>query len=212
LIFRHSFHGQGFAGKRVGQQPLQGFHLAPAASLCCLDDACLQPSDVAFTLRPVKLFPGWRVAGGGTHGRIHVHLRFPPAKVLRVVSSRMTRWKSARLCGGIILQPLSARLPDGIGFFQHPLPANSSAHLAATPTPCLRTRTGRVVGFTVFRSSNMKELVPVFSPAVLNVRVPQARSGATDCFAFWRKPVSVFGLMRFTVFTTVHLCWTYPPA
>jgi hypothetical protein len=112
----------------------------------------------------------------------------------------------------MILPSLSARLPDGIGFFQPPLPANSSTHLAVTPAPFLQASAGRIVGFTVFRSSNMKELVPVSSPAVLNVRVPQAKHEATDCFAFWRKPVSVFGLMRFTVFSTVHLCWTYPPA
>jgi hypothetical protein len=112
----------------------------------------------------------------------------------------------------MILQSLSVRLPDGIGFFQHPLPGNSSAHLAVTPAPFLQASAGRIVGFTVFRSSNMKELVPVSPPAVLNVRVPQAKHEAANCFAFWRKPVSVFGLMRFTVFSTVHLCWTYPPA
>ena len=191
----------------MGQQPLQGFHLAPAACLCCLDDACLQPSDVAFTLRPVQLFPAWCVAGGCTHGRIHVHLRFPPVKVLPVVSSRTTRWKSARLRGGVMLQPLSARLPGGVGFLQHPLPANSTTRLAATPASERRDD-----GFTVFRPSNMKELVPVSSPAVLNVRVPQASSEATDCDAFWRKPVSVFGLLRFTVLSTVHLGWTCPSA
>ena len=36
LIFRHPFHGQGFAAKGVSQQPLQGFHLAPAAFSCAL--------------------------------------------------------------------------------------------------------------------------------------------------------------------------------
>ena len=55
LIFRHSFHGQGFAAKRVGQQPLQGFHFAPAAFPCCLYDTCLQPPDVALALSPVNL-------------------------------------------------------------------------------------------------------------------------------------------------------------
>ena len=59
LIVRHPFHGQGFAGKRAGQQPLQGFHLAPAAFLCCLDDTRLQPSDLTFTLSPVQSVPKW---------------------------------------------------------------------------------------------------------------------------------------------------------
>jgi hypothetical protein len=124
----------------------------------------------------------------------------------------MTRWKSARLRGEMILPPLSARLPDGIGFLQPPLPANSSAHPAVTPAPCLQASAGRIIGFTVFRSSNMKKLVPVSPPAVLNVRVPNAKPGATNCFAFWRKPVSVFGLLLFTVFSTVHLRWTYSSA
>lgn len=46
----------------------------------------------------------------------------------------------------------------------------------------------------------------VFTDDAEVVRVPQASSEATDCDAFWRKPVSVFGLLRFTVLSTVHLC------
>src|SRR5271154_5068548 len=61
LIFRHPFHGQGFAGKRMGQQPLQDLHLAPAAFPCCLYDTSLQPSDPTFTLGPVDLFPVCRL-------------------------------------------------------------------------------------------------------------------------------------------------------
>ena len=57
LIVRHSFHGQGFAGKRAGQQPLQGFHLAPTAFLSGLDDTRLQPSDLTFTVSPVESVP-----------------------------------------------------------------------------------------------------------------------------------------------------------
>ena len=53
LIFRHPFYGQGFAGKRVGQQPLQGLHLTPAAFPCCLYDTGLQPPDLTLTLGPV---------------------------------------------------------------------------------------------------------------------------------------------------------------
>ena len=68
LIIRHPFHGQGFAGKRAGQQPLQSFHLAPAAFPCRLYDTCLQPPDLAFTLGPVHLIPVRRLARGRTHG------------------------------------------------------------------------------------------------------------------------------------------------
>src|SRR5271168_1388403 len=68
LISRHPFHGQGFAGKRAGQQPLQGLHLAPAAFPCCLYDTRLQPPDLAFTFGPVHLIPLRRLARGRTHG------------------------------------------------------------------------------------------------------------------------------------------------
>src|SRR2546429_3073547 len=38
LVFRHSPHGQNFAAERVGQQALQGSHLAPSAFLHRLHD------------------------------------------------------------------------------------------------------------------------------------------------------------------------------
>ena len=68
LIFRHSFHGQGFGREGVGEQPLQSFHFAPTTRPCCLDDACLQPSDLTSASVPIELFPMRRVVGGGTHG------------------------------------------------------------------------------------------------------------------------------------------------
>ena len=37
-------HGQGFAAERVGEQSLQGFHLAPPARLYCLHDTRLEPT------------------------------------------------------------------------------------------------------------------------------------------------------------------------
>ena len=81
LIVRHSLYGQRSAAERVGQQPLQGFHLAVTAFLCCLDDTRLQSPDLLLTLRPVDLFPLSCRAGGCTHRLLHVHLRFPPAKI-----------------------------------------------------------------------------------------------------------------------------------
>jgi hypothetical protein len=48
LIVRDSFHGQGTTAERVGQQPLQGSHLAPAAFPSSLDDTRLQSPDLSF--------------------------------------------------------------------------------------------------------------------------------------------------------------------
>ena len=169
LIVRHSFHGQGFGREGVGEQPLQSFHFAPTTRPCCLDDACLQPAGLTFTLSPVQLFPCFRRAGGCTHGRIHVHLLFPPAQVLPAISSRTTRWKSARLRGGVMLQLLSVPLSNGISFFQHPLPAKPSAFLADAPASTRR----RPVGFMMFGCDDMDELAPASTPAAgfLSVRL-----------------------------------------
>ncbi len=182
-IVRHSFHGQGFAGKRAGEQPLQSFHFVPATRLSCLDDTRLQSSDPTFTLSPVNLFPSDRLAGGCTRSFSRVHLRFPPVKVLRVLSSRTTRWKSARLHGGTMLQSLSVPLQNGVRFFQFPLPATPSAFLADAPAP----QPGRNVGFTMLGFSDMNESGSLPStPAVWNVRVfsQRARESPTTTSAF----------------------------
>jgi hypothetical protein len=53
LVFRHSSHGKRFAAKRMGQQTLQGFHLAPSAFLSCLDDTGLKPTHSLVGFLPV---------------------------------------------------------------------------------------------------------------------------------------------------------------
>jgi hypothetical protein len=89
-----------------------------------LDDIHLPPADRTRTFEPVGLVRLWRSAGGCTHGLRHVHLRFPSARVLQVFSSRLTGWKSARLRGGTLLQPLSVPLRTAFAFssFRCPSP------------------------------------------------------------------------------------------
>jgi len=112
--------------------------------------------------------------------RIHVHLRFSPAKVLPVLSSSATRWKSARLHGGVMLQLLSAPLQNGLRFFQHPLPATPSAFLADAPAFTGR----RNVGFAMFCCDDMNELAPAYTPAVF-LSVCAIKTKATpDCIPF----------------------------
>jgi len=74
----------------------------------------------------------------------------------------MTGWKSARLHGGAMLQPLFVSLQNDVRFFQHPLPGIPAAHLAMTPAS-----TRRDDGFILFRSDDTNELVPVSAPAVI---------------------------------------------
>lgn len=61
-VFRHSTNGEYFAAIRVGQQPLQGSHLAPPAFLRGLHDTHLQSAHVAICGWPVNGIPLRRLA------------------------------------------------------------------------------------------------------------------------------------------------------
>src|SRR5215472_9979726 len=62
LIFRHPSHGENFAAERVGQQTLQGSHLAPSAFLHRLHDTHLESANVAVTGLPINGVPFCRFA------------------------------------------------------------------------------------------------------------------------------------------------------
>jgi hypothetical protein len=119
-----------------------------------LDDTDLGPSGLWRILKPITVGEPPRV-GGCTRGALRVHLLFPPAKVLAAFSSRSTHWKSARFRGGVITPLLSARLQEGICFFQHPLSALPAALLAESPAS-----TRREDGFTMFRSTSIGWVSP----------------------------------------------------
>lgn len=130
-------------------------------------------------------------------------------KVLRVFSSRTTRWKSARLHGGVLLQPLSAPLQNGLRFFQHPLPAIPSAFLADAPAP----EPGRDVRFTMLVSNDTNELVPAYHTGSLECPcVPSLRWNSRLRCRFWPEPDSIFGSLSMTVPIAVYFCWAYHSA
>src|SRR6516162_2932321 len=62
IIFRHSSNGENLAAVRVGQQALQGSHLAPSAFLCCLRDTHLESANVAVIGLPINGVPLRRFA------------------------------------------------------------------------------------------------------------------------------------------------------
>ena len=132
-----------------------------------------------------------------------VHLPFPPVLVLRVLSSRTTRWKSARLHGGTMLQSLSAPLQSGLRFFQHPMPAIPSAFLAGAPAFTRR----RNVGFMMLSSSDTNELAPAVHTGSLECPCVPSVQRNNRLRAFWPEPVSIFGSLGLTMLMAVHLCW-----
>jgi len=70
----------------------------------------------------------------------------------------MTNWKSARLHGEVIFQPLSARLQDGVRLIQRSL----ARHRHSSPCGAACPSGGRDVGFTMFRICNTNELAPAY--------------------------------------------------
>ena len=129
-------------------------------------------------------------------------------KVLRVISSRTTRWKSARLHGGTMLQSLSVPLPNGLRFFQHPLPAIPTAFLADVPAP----QPGRDVRFMMLSASDTNELAPAHHAGSLECPCVPSVQWNIRLRAFWPEPVSRFGSLSMTALMAVHLHWAFHPA
>src|SRR5205823_9795997 len=57
LVLCHSSDGKSFAAKRVGQESLQSFHLAPSLFLGRLNNACLKPTHVVADGLPINVMP-----------------------------------------------------------------------------------------------------------------------------------------------------------
>ena len=133
LVFSHPFYGDSFAAERVGQQPLQGFDLAPTAFPNCLRNTHLQPSCSVVRLGPVDAVPIDLTTGGRTSHNCDCHLPVLLMRVLQILLRRETSRKSAPLrAGRCRVSPLSlfTSLQRDIRFFRHPIPAPPTAFLA----------------------------------------------------------------------------------
>src|SRR5205807_5445046 len=154
LVFRHSSNGENFAAVRVGQQALQGSHLAPSAFLHRLHDTHLESANVAVDGLPVNGIPFCRFARDRTNGLRRRHLlclicrfaEFSRVKHLREVCplSRPVMWSTQ------LTQPVSAPLQSSIHFLPDLLSTPPSVHLAMYLPPIKEER----YGFTLFRWSD----------------------------------------------------------
>src|SRR5712691_11129132 len=63
IVVRHSFDGSRFAAERVGQQMVQGTHLAPSFGLHRLHHTCLGPPDLPVDGVPMDSVPCHRAVG-----------------------------------------------------------------------------------------------------------------------------------------------------
>jgi len=132
----------------------------------------------------------------------------PPVSVCQTLSSRKTRWKSARLRVGwccVSAQPLSGPLQTGLRLLHPPLPPRPSAHF----TVCFPE--WETCGLTTFRVRITDGLGPACLPVVTLSTVSEGSDAYAGPRAFWLKPVSVLGLLVLTTCRAVHICWPCHP-
>src|ERR1017187_4361312 len=118
-IFRHSLNGYCFAAKRVGQQPLQGFHLIVFADLCCLHNTRLQPPYLTLNINPTDVIP--RHVKGRTRQCCSVHLL---SLCLDGSANSLVKRDHKEVCAlsrGVMFQPLSVPLQNGVRFVLVPV-------------------------------------------------------------------------------------------
>ena len=134
-----------------------------------LYDTGLQPSDLVLTSGPTNLVPMLDWAGGCTHGRVHVHLRFPPRE--GSACALVTR-DLLEVCPlsrqGAIAAPIHS-----ITKWLWLVPAILCPALRQPTLRCDLPPGRRNIGLTVFRSRNVDDLAPAFTPAIVGVRVPR---------------------------------------
>ena len=121
-------------------------------------------------------------------------------------NSPVTR-DQAEVCavtGGVMSQPLSARLPGGLRFLRHPFP---TLHRPSLRSAC---RFRRRVGVAVFRLSDKEWVGFCLFSGGFDVLVIQEQNGLTGHTPYWFKPISVFGLSFLTEFINSLVWLTLP--
>src|SRR5438552_3635065 len=166
FIFSHPLDGQCFAAKRVGQQPLQGFHLVVPAALCCLHNTRLQPPYLTLSIGPIDAMP--RHARRCTRPCCCFHLRSSREVGSTYSLVKRDHKEVCPLSRRVMSQPLSVPLPNGVRFFLNPVPAPPQADLAAC---CLRREP---YGVSTFHLQKYVGLGGCFRPRIA-VGIPVTR-------------------------------------
>ena len=179
LVFRHPLDGKGFAAERVGQQALQGVHLAPSAFLRRLDDTRLKPTHVLVGRTPVNGVPAVGFVGGCTSRQVRRHL---PCSLCRFFllsrQSRPVGSQPACASGNVEprIRPITRR---------HSLAPTSHTHIAIG-SPCgVPTFEKERYGLTTFHVFDRIGLGRLFSPREFGVHDGGGVSPHTLPVPFW---------------------------
>ena len=156
LVFRHPSNGENFAAVRVGQQALQGSHLAPSAFfLHRLHDTHLESANIAVDgLRqsmayhsPLRLRPHQQFALSSSS--------LPHKPIYQVFSCKAPQGSLLTFAPGNVVRladaiPVSAPLQSSLRFLPDLLSAPPWVHLARDFPPIREER----CGFTLFRGKD----------------------------------------------------------
>jgi hypothetical protein len=187
---------------------LQGVNLVPLGGLCGLGDTRLQPRHLVDNLSPVDPFPscfiGWRCTSVRTVG--FPRLRRPPH--LPSSSSRFLRVsRHGRPCGsGLAFAPgnVATRIRS---ITERPSLSPLSSTRCAISLPCgWPAVAGGVSGLPCSAYITSSGVGPACTPVIVLSVCSALKGGATDHLPFWFKPVSIFGLLYFTMSIAVHIC------
>lgn len=107
----------------------------------------------------------------------------------------------------VTFKPVSVPLQNGLRFLRLPLPASLSAFLAVG-LPVFRQE----YGLTLFRVGDMGGLGPAFSPVAALSTIPDVIAGIPGHVPFWPEPVSAFGSLLVTTFSSGSLSLAIPPS
>src|ERR1039457_73255 len=122
-------------------------------------------------------------------------------KILPALSSRTTRWKSARLHGGVLSNSYPFHYRTAFAFSSILCPpfhqCSLRTHLPSleggmSGLPCFVQVTWMIKSLLLHRQSY--------------IRVPQSKGWGNRLHTFWLEPVSIFGSLLMTMSVAVHFC------
>ena len=197
LVLSDPLYGEHLAVQRVGQKPLQGFHLAPASFPGRLRNTPLQPSNGAMRLRPVDAVSVDLAAGGRTS---HAHDCHLPVLLCDGSANSLARRNQPEVCSlsGGMMSDISSTPIRTITARHSLFPASHTRIPIGVPCGSL-CPDGREYGLTMFRMSDSWKVRCRLSPGggccpcsgTRPVQRPPPRT-------FWFMPVSIFGMLQFT--------------
>ena len=197
-LFVTRLHGKGFAAERVGQQMLQGMHLAPSSRLHCLHDTRLEPPHVAVDGVPidgVPVPPPVESAPVSVATAVICLLScggWPSSLVMKDQMDVCPLSRGVMLRGGLNPYPPHYRMAFASSILLFPHAYRLALRLAFPH--------GRRTGLPCSVSVTTNGLGALCPPVACDAHDKERGVLVPATVPFWLKPASTFGLFSLTMF------------